>query len=102
MNKKNNTKHVEKELTLFLEGELSDAEHQHIQSHLASCERCGQALRELERLPRVLQAFGEIEPSETMFDEIEAQIAQRSQRRFARRKLAWKIGLQFVSVVLIV
>jgi hypothetical protein len=102
MNKKNNTKHVEKELTLFLEGELPDSEHQHIQSHLASCERCGQALRELERLPRVLQAFGEIEPSETMFDEIEAQIAQSSQRRFARRKLAWKIGLQFAFVVLIV
>jgi len=82
MNKKNNTKHVEKELTFFLEGELPDAERQRIQAHLASCERCAQALRELERLPHVLRTFDKIEPSETMFDEIKARIEPSFWHRF--------------------
>jgi len=105
MNQRNDTvnnEHVEGELTLFLEGELSEEQRCHVEEHLASCEHCARALRELKRLPQILLEFGEIEQAETMFDEIKSRMERNSWHRFFTLQLAWKIGLQFSFAVLIV
>ena len=73
-------RHVDHSLTRYVDGELSAAERQRIEDHLASCERCRTARDEIEFSAGLVRQLTAVSAPPSVWHGIDAQLAhpQRS------------------------
>ncbi|MDQ2829189.1 MAG: zf-HC2 domain-containing protein, partial [Chloroflexota bacterium] len=93
-------------LGAYHDGELSGALTT-VETHLASCPRCRQELRELDRLDAALGALPALEPSPDAYDRVLARAAQpypRPERsvRFAPRRPLWAVTIALAALAALV
>jgi hypothetical protein len=78
---------TESQLNEYLDGELETGSRRSIETHLAGCAACRQALDELRRLSAGLALL----PEEPLQADLAARVLERLPRR--RSGLAWKLAL---------
>jgi len=94
-------------LGAYHDGELNDAPLTVVEAHLASCPRCRQELRELDRLDAALGALPALEPSPDAYDRVLARAAQPRPRparsvRFTPRRPLWALTIALAALAALV
>jgi len=94
-------------LEAYHDGELNDAPLTVVEAHLASCPRCRQELRELDRLDAALGALPALEPSPDAYDRVLARAAQPRPRparsvRFTPRRPLWALTIALAALAALV
>ena len=93
-------------LIAFALGDLDEIESKRVESHIETCQACGQRVAELRRTVDLLGALAETESRPVALDRLRAEIASR-RRSFGRRFLSpiaagagarWRWGFATVAV----
>ncbi len=97
---------VQKRLSAYRESAVPPAEKALIDEHLKGCERCSEALAELERTIAYVQGLGEVEPPPWLTQKVMARVrAEAEGKRSLLRRLFYpiqiKLPLEAVAVVLV-
>lgn len=96
----------EKQLPVYLEGELSPRESEELRAHLASCETCRETLEDLKNTDRLVRGLAEVEPPPWLQQQIMTRLRQeaKEKKRFLRKiffPLYIKIPVQAFAVIVI-
>src|ERR1700733_9242965 len=82
---------VNENLDTYLAGDLTTAERESVEQHVAACEECKQALVETRRLERLLNGlFTETRPALNLDERIVQAVKQEPMRTARRRPQAWR------------
>ena len=73
-------KKIKKQLLLFLDNELPEAQHQEIQHHLAGCSTCSDHLKKVASIWERPIAIATLEPSPWLWTRIAAQLSASKNR----------------------
>lgn len=65
---------VEKDLSAYLDGRLSDEAKRRVEGHLKTCPRCGERFEELSRIQSALSEFPRRDPSPFLWTRVKAGI----------------------------
>jgi len=77
-------------LSAWLDGELSPAESQALERHVAECAACR---RTVDRWRRITDAARDVpERPEAAWDEIRSRVAERAERRRVIRVVGWRVA----------
>jgi len=71
---------IQKMLSAYLDGELTQADSQRVRIHLEDCEECRRARGQLEKLQRVTSEMKFVEPPEERMSEIEERLSVQAPR----------------------
>lgn len=91
-------------LSSLLDNAVTSGERHRIETHLAACPRCREALRELQRTVALLQNQGEVEPPPWLTTRIMARIADEPapQRSFWERLFQpWPVKIPLQALALL-
>ena len=86
-----NSPHLEEDLSAYLAGELSSAEKERAERHLAECPECSQKLEQLRGLNHFLAQAEPLQPSNRFLHRVMARV-EEDRRLIAfrsRRTIAW-------------
>ena len=83
------TKHVDRSLTRYCDGELSAAERQRVAAHLATCVRCRAALDEIQFSARLVRQLTAVSAPQSVWRDIEAALTEPERTRRAHFTLQW-------------
>jgi hypothetical protein len=72
---------VRRQLSEYLEGDLSERDEERVRAHLEECAECGAELRVLRRLVRELRELGSVEPPRDLADAVVARLRAGEGRR---------------------
>ena len=72
------TRHVDRSLTRYYDGELPPAERKRVESHLASCERCRAALEEIEFSAKLVRQLTAVGAPPSVWHGIDAALAEQA------------------------
>lgn len=78
---------IQRKLSVFLDGELSEKQASRIAEHLSGCPVCQQRAESLSSLWEQLGEMREIDPSPYFWTRLSARIAQTEERRFSLDKV---------------
>ena len=78
---------VERKLSAFLDGELSEKKASRIAEHLSGCQHCQQEAASLSSAWKRLEEMGEVDPSPYFWTRLNARIAVVEDRRFSLDKV---------------
>ncbi|MBW2038112.1 MAG: DUF2275 domain-containing protein [Deltaproteobacteria bacterium] len=97
---------VQKRLSAYIEGTISPEEKVLIDEHLTSCQRCNDALSDLEKTIEYIQELEEIEPPAWLAQKVMARVQSEAEsKRGILRRLFYpipiKLPIEAVAVVLI-
>ena len=98
------TRHVEQSLTRYEDGEMSAAERERIDAHLATCARCRAALEQIQFSATLVRHLGTVSAPSSVWPEIDAALA-RSEPRGVRvplvfgRRLQWAAAFALITIV---
>lgn len=93
------TKHVDRSLTRYCDGELSAAERQRIDAHLASCERCRTALDEIEFSSGLVRQLTTVSAPPSVWHGIDGGLAQPQRPCGAYFTLRWASACALVLLI---
>ena len=89
------TRHVDQSLTRYCDGELSTAERQRVDAHLATCEHCRAALDEIQFSARLVRQLTAVSPPPSVWHRIDATLTEPPPR-------SGYIGLRWASACAVV
>ena len=103
-------RHIERSLTRYCDGELSAAERQHVDTHLASCVDCRTALEEIRFSARLVQELSAVSAPPSVWNGIDAALAESWNGRSAVggtrpteplfvRRLQWAAAFAVTAIV---
>ncbi len=102
-------RHIEGSLTRYWDGELSAAEMQHVDAHLASCARCRATLEDIQFSARLVRHLSTVSAPPSVWNGIDAVFAESRSDGSAyggtrpteifRRRLQWAAAFVMVSIV---
>ena len=72
---------VRRQLSEYLEGDLSERQEERVRAHLEACAECGAELRVLRRLVRELRELGAVEPPHDLADAVVTRLRAGEGRR---------------------
>src|SRR5580704_3271983 len=99
---------IQRELSAYLDGELTPPLRANVEEHLASCAQCQQELSEMKTLATGLAALPNLRPAPRFLTEVRRKILRGDKpepltwRDYAFRPLWLKIPLEVAALVLIV
>jgi hypothetical protein len=70
-------KNIQRELQAFVDNELDESRRSEVSEHLKDCRDCSKTLRELMKLPEVLQSWQAPEPSPLLFEKLLERVNTR-------------------------
>ncbi|HEX9760979.1 MAG TPA: zf-HC2 domain-containing protein, partial [Candidatus Acidoferrales bacterium] len=71
---------IQSQLSAYLDGELTQADHQRVRLHLEDCPDCREHARQLESLRRATREMQFIPPPEDRMSQLEQKISVRAPR----------------------
>ena len=86
------TWHVDKSLTRYHDGELTDAERRRVDAHLASCSRCRTALDEIQFSARVVRELSVVNTPPSVWNGIDAALSESRPRVAATFAVRWALA----------
>jgi predicted anti-sigma-YlaC factor YlaD len=86
------TSHVERALPRYCDGELSIADRQRVDAHLATCARCRTALDEIQFSARVVRQLSLVHAPASVWNGIEAARSAPDKRRSVAYGLRWAVA----------
>jgi hypothetical protein len=93
---------VNENLDTYLAGDLTTAERESVEQHVAACEACQQALAEARRLEQLLKGlFTDARPVVNLDECIIHAIAQEPMRTGRRRPRAWRFFVAAAAVLVV-
>lgn len=72
---------IDKQLTAYLEGFLTQKDRKIVEEHLSLCAHCAQALEDLRRTRAILAAMDEVDPPPWLTERIMSQIREKEERK---------------------
>lgn len=95
---------IREQLKAFLDGELESADRTAIQDHLGGCPGCARAARQIAQLSRILQTWKSEEPSQDLYERLQAGLDSRESRwrRVLTPAFAVKVALRLAEVAAVV
>jgi predicted anti-sigma-YlaC factor YlaD len=93
------TRHVDRSLTRYHDGELPAAERQRVEAHLASCERCRAALEEIEFSAKLVRQLTAVSAPPSVWHGIDASLAERRPTLGAHFPRRWAAACAVVLVI---
>ena len=92
-------RHVERSLTRYCDGDLSAAERQRVDAHLASCAQCRAALEEIQFSLRLVKQLSTVSPPASVWNGIDAALAEPRGRFQGRQAVRWAFACVLVLAV---
>ena len=83
------TRHVEKSLTVYCDGELSAADRQRVDAHLATCARCRTALDAIRFSAAAVRELGAVSAPPAVWQGIEAALDEPRSEGIRVGALQW-------------
>jgi predicted anti-sigma-YlaC factor YlaD len=93
------TRHVEKSLTRYCDGELSAADQQRVDAHLAACARCRTALETIRVSATVLRHLARVSAPPSVWHGIEAAMTEPQSQRMRIATLRWAAAAAIVVLL---
>src|SRR5687768_12536288 len=93
------TRHVNRSLTRYHDGELSAVEKERTEAHLASCERCRAALDEIEFSAKLVRRLTAVTAPPSVWHAIDAALAEPHRSFGARFPMRWAATCTVVLVI---
>lgn len=93
------TRHVDRSLTRYYDGELPPAERKRVESHLASCERCRAALEEIEFSAKLVRQLTAVGAPPSVWHGIDAALAEPHRAAGTHSPLRWAAACAVVLVI---
>jgi hypothetical protein len=101
-----NCKDIENSLPLYLDDLLSHADKRAVEEHLKSCPKCAKALAQLQKIGKLVDGLGEIEPPPWFKQKIMARVREEADKKSFAQKwfypLRIKIPIQVFATIFIV
>ena len=94
-------KHVRKELSAYLDGEVSAPARIGIEKHLAKCPECERYKKELSLVTESLRRLGRIEPSASFYSETMRRIRTTASVPASRKVVARGWAVAFASCIVV-
>jgi hypothetical protein len=94
------TRHVDRSLTRYCDGELSAVERQRVEAHLASCERCRAALDEIVFSAKLVRQLTGVGAPPSVWHGIDAALNGQHRAAGARPPLRWAAAVCAVVLVI--
>src|SRR5687768_5783231 len=92
-------RHVDRLLTRYCDGELSAAERQRVDAHLATCGRCRAALDEIQFSARLVRQLTAVSAPPAVWRNIEAALTEPERTSPAHVTLQWASACALVLAV---
>jgi len=92
---------VQRRLSAFLDGELSEKMAAQIAEHLSGCPHCQQEAESLSSVWEQLEEMHEIDPAPFFWTRLNARIAQAEERRFSLDKVGGMLNRLLVPATAI-
>src|SRR5262245_10613277 len=86
------SRHVERSLPRYCDGDLSPAEQQRVDAHLATCARCRSVLEEVQFSARLLEHLSTVSAPPSVWNGIESALSAPSARRSVAHRLRWALA----------
>jgi len=86
------TRHVDKSLSRYCDGELTGAERQRVEAHLASCSKCRTALDEIQFSARLVRQLSTVSAPPSVWNGIEAALPESRPRFAATFAVRWALA----------
>ena len=93
------TRHVDKSLSRYCDGELTGAERQRVEAHLASCSRCRTALDEIQFSARLMRQLSTVSAPPSVWNGIEAALSESRPRFAATLAMRWSVACLLLLTV---
>jgi hypothetical protein len=99
------TRHVERSLTRYCDGELTVAERQRVDAHLASCAQCRRTLEEIQFSAQLVRQLTAVSAPPSVWNGIDAALAEsrsggiRPIELVVGRRLQWAAALALLAIV---
>jgi predicted anti-sigma-YlaC factor YlaD len=93
------TRHVDDSLPSYCDGELSGADRQRVDAHLASCARCRTTLEEIRFSATVVRQLKVISAPPSVWNGIDEALSASSDRRSGVSRLRWAFACGVVLMV---
>ena len=85
--------HVSKQLSAYLDGELSADLHVQVETHLSQCSHCAKELDELRQTSAAIQQLSFSEPSTILLNRLHASIEAAARRPAIERFIGFLSGV---------
>jgi len=95
------TRHVDKSLSRYCDGELTGAERQRVEAHLTSCSRCRSALDEIQFSARLVRQLSTVSAPPSVWNGIEAALSESRPRFAATFAMRWALACLLVLAVVV-
>lgn len=95
---------IRHKLSEYIDGTVSAAEKEEIETHLKACEKCSDALRELKKTIEHVKSIDEIEPPAWMTQKIMAKVRTEAEQRksiFQKLYSAFVVNLPVKAVAVV-
>src|SRR6188474_2303095 len=93
------TRHVEKSLTRYCDGELSAADRQRVDAHLATCPRCRTALETTRFSASAVRQLGAVSAPPALWHGIEAALDEPRSDGIRMGALRWAAACAVLALV---
>ena len=93
------TRHVDRSLTRYCDGELSAAERQRVDTHLATCGRCRGALDEIQFSAQLVRQLTVVSAPASVWRNIDAALTEPDRSSRARFTLQWASACALVVAI---
>jgi hypothetical protein len=103
-----NCRKIQRELSAYLDGELTPSGCANVEEHLATCAQCQQELSEMKTLATGLAALPNLRPAPRFLTEVRRKIVRGEKpepltwRDYAFRPLWLKVPLEMAALILII
>ena len=95
------TRHVDRSLTRYCDGELSAGERQRVDTHLATCRRCRAALEEIQFSAHLVRQLTVVTAPASVWRNIDAALTEPDRRPSARFTLQWASACALVVAIVV-
>jgi predicted anti-sigma-YlaC factor YlaD len=92
-------RHIESSLTRYCDGDLSAAERQRVDAHLATCARCRAALEEIQFSVRLVKQLSTVSAPPAVWTGIESALAEPHGSFQGRQAMRWAFACMLVLAV---